>query len=338
MKRTRIKQSVLFVTTLLFGAAFLSWLIWREGPTEIWESLVSFGPWPFIGFIALSLVNMCILAWRWQLIISSYRKGKCQLSFWRVLLHRFGGFAFNYITPIGHVGGEPVRIALLTRDAIPVRQATSATILDTAFDLSSFASFVLIGILLAAFSGVTNGGTIWLIFTGGTAVLMLLLGTLYLLMRGIGVVEWMIRASRLDRIKLMRGACREMINVEHLMTAFLRSNKKFILLIAGISAASITIRVVEVWYLAYFLGVMMNFGQAFLTSTLPGISLFLPIPGGVGVFEGSFATVFALLALPLNAIAFAVIIRARDLLFIIIGLVHTLMQGRTWIAQKLRKD
>ena len=338
MTRSKIRQWLLFVVALLLGASVLAWLVWREGPEEIWENLLSFGPWPFIGFLALSFVNMCILAWRWKLIIGSYRQGKHRMSFWRVLLHRFGGFAFNYITPVGHVGGEPVRIALLTRDGIPVRQATSATILDTSFELASFAVFILIGILLASLSGVTNGGTIWLMFAAGLAVLVLLVGGLYLLMRGVGVIEYILRVSRLDRIKLMRGVCKEIINIEHLMTTFLRGNRKFIFLIAAISAVSITIRVIEVWYLAYFLGVVMNFGQAFLTSTLPGISLFLPIPGGVGVFEGSFATVFALLALPLNAIAFAVIIRARDLLFIIIGMIHTFMQGRAWIAQKLRKD
>ena len=338
MKKVKAKRWLLFVAMLFLGGGLFSWLIWKEGPTEIVQSLADFGVLPFLGFIALSLVNMCVLAWRWKLIIRSYRVGKHQISFWRVLLHRFGGFAFNYLTPVGHVGGEPVRIALLARDGEPVRQATSSTILGTTFDLFTFILFILIGLLLASFSGVATGGGVWLIFLAGGSVLAALLGLFYLMMRGHGVLEWLIRFSKLDRIKIIGGACKEIVKVEHLMTSFLRGNKRFVLAIAGISVVSILIRVIEVWYLGYFLGVWMNFGQAFLTSTLPGVALLLPVPGGIGVFEGSFATVFALLSLSLNAVAFAILIRFRDLLFIGVGLVHSLMQGRKWIAQKVLKE
>lgn len=338
MIKAKTKQWVLFAVMSLLGGGLFIWLIWKEGPQEIVQNLLDFGLWPFLGFISLSLVNMCVLAWRWKLIIRSYQPGKHSISYWRVLLHRFGGFAFNYLTPVGHVGGEPVRIALLARDGVPVRQATSSTILDTAFDLFTFILFILLGLLLASSSGITTGNSIWLIFTAGGSVLLALLALFYFMMKGYGVLEWLIRSFKLDHIKIIGGACKEIVRVEHLMKIFLRGNQRLVFGIAAISVLSILIRVIEVWYLGYFLGVWMNFGQAFLTSTLPGVALLLPVPGGIGVFEGSFATVFALLGLSLNAVAFAILIRLRDILFIGVGLTHILMQGKAWIAQKLRKE
>ena len=71
----------------------------------------------------------------------------------------------------------------------------------------------------------------------------------------------------------------------------------------------------------------LTFGQAFLIGTLPGVALLMPIPASLGIFEGGFAVVFGLLGVPLTAVAFALIIRLRDVIFITVGTIHGIKQG-----------
>jgi uncharacterized membrane protein YbhN (UPF0104 family) len=126
-----------------------------------------------------------------------------------------------------------------------------------------------------------------------------------------------------------------LVSMENMMTDFLRGDVRLIALVAFLSITVISFRVVEVFYLAHFFGFDINFAQAFLVSTLPGIALLLPVPGGVGVFEGSFGLVFALLAIPLNPVSFALIIRSRDLVFIFVGIAHMTTRGGKFLRARL---
>jgi len=108
--------------------------------------------------------------------------------------------------------------------------------------------------------------------------------------------------------------------------------------IAFLAVTVISFRVVEVFYLAHFFDIQLNFAQAFLISTLPGIALLLPVPAGLGVFEGGFASVFVLLGVPLSAVAFALVIRLRDFAFIGFGLIHLLRQGGIVVQDVIRRS
>jgi uncharacterized membrane protein YbhN (UPF0104 family) len=107
-----------------------------------------------------------------------------------------------------------------------------------------------------------------------------------------------------------------------------------VLFIVLLSFVMTAFRAVEIIFITHFFGFELGIRDAFLLSTLPGISLLLPIPGGLGVFEGSNAAMFALLGIGINPVAFTMIVRARDLLFIAIGVVHAVLRGERIIYAK----
>jgi len=80
-------------------------------------------------------------------------------------------------------------------------------------------------------------------------------------------------------------------------------------------------------FITHFFGVEITIRDAFLMSTLPGVALMLPIPAGLGVFEGSNAAMFALLGIQINPVAYTMVIRARDFLFIALGTFHAVRSG-----------
>lgn len=76
--------------------------------------------------LGLWMLLYVLNTWAWQIIIRG--SGSCTISFWRLLKLTVTGFALNYATPMGMVGGETYRIMELSR-YMDTRRATSSVVL-----------------------------------------------------------------------------------------------------------------------------------------------------------------------------------------------------------------
>ena len=95
---------------------------------ELWEHLCHAGYW-LIPIIGVWLIIYAVNAWSWYTIISSKIAGTDEhVGFWRVYRLTITGYALNYATPVGGLGGEPYRIMELSKD-ISTEHATSSVIL-----------------------------------------------------------------------------------------------------------------------------------------------------------------------------------------------------------------
>ena len=95
---------------------------------ELWEHLCHAGYW-LIPIIGVWLIIYAVNAWSWYTIIRS----KCDadgeyVGFWRVYRLTITGYALNYATPVGGLGGEPYRVLELSKD-VSTQHATSSVIL-----------------------------------------------------------------------------------------------------------------------------------------------------------------------------------------------------------------
>jgi uncharacterized protein (TIRG00374 family) len=319
-------HALIFSIGLLIGLGVFYFLLVREGISQVIENLAHFGIWPLLGFVIISLVNFCLYSKRWQMIVNAQLPADHQVSFGRIYLHRLAGYATGYLTPGTQIAGEPVRVALHVADGVPAKEATSAAVIDIAFDIAAFVVFVIAGVVLAVIEGLSSDSAA-LIFIGLAIALGLMIAFFWLIGSGRGFFQHLFRWSGLARIKRLKYWEEQLIATEALMSKFLAAQPWRIVRLSLISALAISFKILEVFYIAWFFGVQLNFGQAFLVSTLPGITLLLPIPGGLGLFEGGFATVFTLLSIPLDPVSFTLIIRLRDAIFIAIGVAHLTIQG-----------
>lgn len=113
--------------------------------TDIWHSLQRAGAW-FPAVLLLWLFVYILNTSSWYLII--HGEGHCKgLGFWRVLKLSVSGFALNYMTPCGLMGGEPYRIMELT-PYIGASKATSSVILYVMMHIFSHFWFWLFSIFL----------------------------------------------------------------------------------------------------------------------------------------------------------------------------------------------
>ena len=113
---------------------------------ELWSNLKRAGMW-LPAVIGLWVFIYLMNAWAWYIIIRDGKQEKCPISFWRVYKLTISGFALNYATPVGLMGGEPYRIMELT-PYVGASKATSSVILYVMMHIFSHFCFWLFSILL----------------------------------------------------------------------------------------------------------------------------------------------------------------------------------------------
>lgn len=323
------------ILSLVFGAVLFFALFAQEGLPLIVESIYAFGFVAFLGFVGLSLLNFLLYTWRWQLILHAILPANQRILFGHIFLDRMAGFAVSYLTPAAQIGGEPARIASLHADGVPLKPATSSVALDVAFELLAYTLFILAGIIFAVLEGFTGGDGLVFVFFGLSAFVVFLCVALLLLALKVPLFSFAIPATLTKQYKAFYRIKEATQDTESIMAQFLRQAPKQIFLIIVISLCNFSLRLAEVFYVAFIFGVGLTFSQAFLVTTLPGIALLLPVPAGLGLFEGGFSAVFTALSIPLSAISFALIIRARDAIFIALGVSHLLLQSKRAIRKSV---
>ena len=126
MKWTKQRLNNLFFI-LGVAACIVMLLTFDVSFVELWDHLCHAGYWliPIIG-IWIFVYGLNALAWK--ATIEGNIGGKMPVSFWRLYRLTITGYALNYATPVGGLGGEPYRIMELSKD-IDNQHATSSVIL-----------------------------------------------------------------------------------------------------------------------------------------------------------------------------------------------------------------
>lgn len=322
----RLKKTLFFAAAILAGLGLFTFLIWRTGATATYESLVAFGVLPCLGFIGISLLNFTLYSLRWQIIVNDMAP-QHRLSLSRVFMHRMSGFAAGYLTPASQIASEPIRVAMLRTDGVPLKEATGSVVLDLVFEISAVVVFMVSGIVLAVTQGL--GGTDAMVGAVGFIALLVvfLIAFFWRMARGSGFFSSGMRVFRLQKVVRLQQLYHWVVETEGLMSKFFVGKPLILAFIVLLSIVMVSFKAVETYFLIHFFGVDLTIRDTFLLATLPGIVLLLPVPAGLGVYEGSNAAIFSLLGLQLNAVAYTAIIRVRDFVFIMLGVMHAVLSG-----------
>lgn len=331
------RKTFSFIFFLVVGIVLFGWSIASSGIDNIIITLKEFSLLKFLFLVAISFLNFYIYSLRWEIIVKSmYKEKKIPSSafFW----DRMAGYAISYVTPVAQLGGEPLRIMLIEEEGVPKRIGASSTIIDKALEISTLIVFISSGILVALLDERIDFAFKSFMAASGAIMLFGVFWFYYTSIKNIGFFSSIFRALHLKKIRRLEPLEKKLHEFEMEMNAFYKQNPKALWQLFVLSIFTILFLLAEHYLIAWFMGVRLTFLQAFLSSTIPYIAYVLPVPGGLGVLEGGHASIFLLLGVSINAFAFVFIIRLRDFIFVILGLIRGWHKGYKIMRKEYQKD
>ena len=170
---------------LLFalGFAVLVWMVMASDPCALWQNICTVRWW-IMSLVAIWGLGYMLNAASWSVIIHAIAAAgrhsdnpSKTLSFGRILQFTVSGFAINYITPFGLLGGEPYRVWAL-RPYIGLERAASSVLLYLMMHVCSHFFFWISACLASLLCW--HFETRFLLALGAVAVMMLMLILLFI--------------------------------------------------------------------------------------------------------------------------------------------------------------
>jgi len=309
---------------LIFGIAaiVIMLLTFDMEPGELWRSLRKAGGWlPLI--VGLWAIIYLINALSWYIIIRDDKSS--HVSFWKIYKLTISGFALNYATPVGLMGGEPYRIMELT-PYVGASKATSSVILYVMMHIFSHICFWLFSIFLyIAMYPVNVFMGILLSITG-----FLLIVAVYFFMKGYknGMAVKALRfAQKIPFLKKWAKRFAEnkketlerideqiaQLHKQHKRTFYMSLSLEFLARIVGC---------LEIYFILYILTDNVSFLSCVLIMAFSSLfaNLFFFSPMQLGAREGGLAIAVGKLAIPgAFGVYTGLITRVRELIWMMIG-------------------
>jgi putative membrane protein len=293
----------------LAGLALLIGLVAYEGFNVIGEALLKVG-WGIFAVTAFYPLGLLTDTIGWRLLLP----GTVRPPLRTLVGPRWICDAINFLLPSAQVGGDLVRARLLTWRGISGPQAGASVVTDIVTGVLTEILFAFLGVFfLIRYQGF---GHTTVVVAASVLLFTFLVGVFYLMQRHgffhgvtlligrlIQVGNWEAiigSAAALDAAILATYGRRR----EFLKSCFWRLLGWFL----GVS---------EVWLALYFLGHPLGLGKAIILESLVQAirHAFFIIPGALGVQEGSFILLGAIVGLsPETGLAISLVKRVRELL------------------------
>ena len=313
---------------------------------ELWDHICRAGYW-LIPIVGVWVIIYGINAWSWKYIINSVKSPDEHVSNWRVYRLTITGYALNYSTPVGGLGGEPYRIIELSKN-ISNDHAASSVILYAMMHI--FAHFWFWFISIFIYLGLALAGnlpmTTWVIVMLSIIFVLFTLA-FYVFAKGYkhGLALWGIRW--LGKIPGLKGWSRRTLDrhsgmlhkIDRQIAALYKKDKRAFYSSIILEYSSRVVQSAEFFFMLLLFGIDNGGGWSGLTITYLHSILILAftsfaaniigfLPMQLGVQEGGIVLSTAALGLkPAMGIFESIICRVREIIWIVIGLVLMKMGG-----------
>jgi putative membrane protein len=312
----------------LAGVALATALFLWQGVGAVFAVFAAAG----LGLVWASLfhfVPMALNARAWQILLPASRpavlrperadpRGPGALAFflWAVWLRE----AVNGLLPVARVGGEVVSARLLIRRRLRASKAVASLVVDMTVSLASQFAFTLLGLGLLTARG-ASAGVVRDLGLGLIAALPVLAALL--LVQRVGFFALLTRLFRMlfgRRFDALVGGAEPLDRT----VRRLYRRQRAVLACFGWQLAGWIAGAGEIWLALYFLGYPVGAAEALIVeAVIQAVSSgAFVVPGALGVQEGGFLAIGALVGLPAEiALALALARRARDVIVFVPALV-----------------
>ena len=322
----------LSIVSVLVGLGLLALLTVWQGLGPILALLGGAG-WGLIAICVFALPELASAAGGWRLLFPRALRpswADSAVSSWM-------GYSVNLLLPVAGIGGEVVKLRCLLLRGGPLAETIASVIVDKATQAWAVALSAVIGLGLLLRKG-----------SESDLIGYLALGTLLLLL-GTGGFVWVQKRGAVGTVGRMAQALTRKsddaglsANVAEADAAVRWLNRQpaavagavAIRLLGGIVMAG------EVWLAAWLMGLPIGLAEAIILQSLAMAlrGAAFVVPGGIGVQEGGYIAIGALLGLPADMmLSLSLATRLRELVSAVPGLlVWQLSEGRRAWARRGR--
>ena len=306
---------------LAVGIALLGVIVLQTDLAVVWQRLLEIGWWGVAVILFVRFFAYLAESISWHLTLPSVRLDVgWGYKLWKVLMV---GEALNDVTPLGSLGGEPIKAALLKRHyGIGYRESTASQLLKQTVNTIGMVLFMLIGMLLMLETGSLpleyqiTAGVGFAIFS--CAILIFFLAQRYRILSRTG--GWLNHRRLGTRTHALLDVLHD---VEDRLVVFYTCHRWRLALAILFSVAIWWLGAVEIYIVLAFLGHAVSFADAWVieaVALLVRAALFF-VPAAIGAQEGTFLLVCgAMTGSPAIGLALAVVRRLREVAWIGLGL------------------
>ena len=294
--------------------------------SEIWQNLRKADRW-FIAVVLVWIPIYAINAWSWRVIINNGNKGK-KLPFLLIMKYTISGYALNYVTPVGVLGGEPYRIMELT-PYYGAAKATSSVILYAMMHIFShfiFWAFSILLYLLIYFNSITASMGAMLLIVAAFCGL-----GIYFFMKGYKNGLAMKTLNVFTHVPGLRRKARKFVEdkretverIDSQIAELHRQNKRTFYLSLFLEFAARIVGCLEIWFIFMILTDSVSFWDCILIQAFTSLfaNLFFFMPMEMGTREGGFALAVGGLAMSgAFGVLAGLLTRIRELIWVAIGI------------------
>jgi len=312
MKIRRHLVVALWVFLLLIGILLFLWTFRSVPFDEIVRVLTSLKPWEILVLLLVNISILLIAPLRWWLIL---RAQGHSISYLALAGYRQTASAVSYFTPGQNFGGEPVQVlALRKHHKVSGSAALAAVTLDRAVEWIGNLVVLIFGIAFVISTGMVTGFELQSPLLVAIAFLLFLIVYLITLRSGTHLFARLLKRFKGNLVAGLRSA-------EEQLGDLIRQQPG---LFAGGLACSALVWIAlffEFWLALDYLGLRLDPNQLILVVTAGRVALLAPTPGALGALEASqLLAVQALGFDPAYGLSLGLLIRARDILFAVVGL------------------
>ncbi len=311
---------VLKVAYLLLGLLLFGWVLLQTDIEAVGRRVIQMG-WGMVLVLAIYFFEFLLDAVAWGLTVGRVPIGSLWMfRFWKV---RMVGEAFNQVTPLATVGGEPVKAHLLKEHyGVPYRDGVASLIVVKTTVMMALLVFLACGFglilhserLPRLYKQVAGYGLA--AFTLGLALFFLAQRVRMTSYAGPWLRRWGI-GPYLNRL------LHKISEVDDLLAHFYSSHRKRFMAAITLALTAWLLGLPELYFTMVFLGHPIDFGETWMIESiaqLVRLGTFF-IPGSLGAQEGAFYLVFGAMGMdPALGLAVSMVRRVREVVWIVWGL------------------
>ena len=306
---------------LLLGLGLLSLLLARTELGAVAGESRRIGWHGFLAVLTLYALNYFTDVWSWQLTLPRVATGWAWTG--RLYGIRMIGEAYNNITPMASVGGEPVKAWLLKRShGVPYRDSGASLVLVKTTSMVGLFGFVGVGCLLVMTRDDLSATHKSLAAT--SLMLLTLFIVVFFLMQ-----RWKLStfaATRLGHTRFgarLSGALHALQDIDLIFARYYAEHRRELVLSTLAAFVNWAIGAGEVWLVCQLIGRPIDWTDAWIIESMTQLvrTATFFIPAALGSQDGALALTTA--ALSGNAslgISIALVRRARELAWIALSL------------------